>query len=500
VRIKDTSPPGLGGSGRDVAGLSATRLGAIGLGATRLGATGLGASAFGGSSLPTGDLYRAPAPIPAALLGRPDGDLLGLLPRSLYRRDRFKLPLDDRDICLINEPAGIRQVLVTEEQNFPKSDVMIAALKPLLGDGILISNGPMWQRQRAMLEPALHQMGVRRQFPAMAAAVADFVRRLDALGPGAEINLDSEISLFALDVIFRTIFSRPIEVSEAREISRAFLVYQDRAPQFEALGSVFATRPSAEAMSDTALAEISERIRDVIERRISSAPTETLDILQTIMASRDPATGDGFSRSELVDHITVLFLAGHETSASALVWCIFLLSQRPGLVDRIRKEAEALAPGRPLTQQELNKLECLRNVFRETLRLYPPSAFITRMAQRQTNVGGLEVKAGDMVVISPWLVHRHLKYWQQPEFFDPDRFSAERERRIVPGTYLPFGLGPRVCTGRSFAMIEAPLLLVELIRRFTFVTIEPESVIPSYRLLVRPKQPIRCRIDPAPRH
>jgi cytochrome P450 len=453
---------------------------------------------FAATYRPPDGLYRAPVPSPAALFGPSDGDLLGLLPQGLYRRDQFRFPLDGRDVCLINDPAGIRQVLVTEEQNFPKSDLMIAALKPLLGDGILISNGPVWQRQRTMLEPAFQQMRVRRQFPVMASTVADFVQRLDALGPGAEINLDAEISLFALDVIFRTIFSRPIEPDEAQEIFQAFSVYQDRAPQFEALTSLLAPGTPAAGVSDQSLGAISERIRDIVEQRIISAATDSDDILQALMASRDPASGEGFGRTELVDQITVLFLAGHETSASALAWCIFLLSQQPRLADQIREEAEALAPGRSLAQEELNKLVSLRNVFRETLRLYPPSAFMTRVAKSDTTVSGSKIKAGDLVVVSPWLVHRHHKYWQQPEHFDPDRFSAERERDIIPGTYLPFGLGPRVCTGRSLAMIEGPLLVVELLRKFRFTTLEPESVIPSYRLLVRPKTPIRCRLDRVP--
>jgi cytochrome P450 len=446
-----------------------------------------------------GGLYRAPVPRRLSPSEQPNGDLLALLPQSLYRRDQFTLPLAGRDICLINEPAGIRQILVTEEQNFPKSDVMIAALKPLLRDGILISEGSLWERQRAMLEPAFQQMRVRRQFPVMASTVADFVRRLEAFGPEAEVNLDAEISLFALDVIFRTIFSTPIDAHEALEIFEAFSVYQDRAPQFEAVTSLFATPSSKAILPDSQLSAISDRIRDVIERRINSAATGTENILNAIMASRDPASREGFNRSELIDHITVLFLAGHETSASALVWCLFLLSQQPTLADQIRREADAVAPGRSLTQEELNKLASLRNVFRETLRLYPPSGFMTRMAKRDTTISGLEVKAGTLVVVSPWLMHRHEKYWQQPEFFDPDRFSAERERDIVPGTYLPFGLGPRVCAGRSLAMIEGPLLVAELIRKFTFVPVEPESVTPSYRLLVRPKQPILCRIDRVPR-
>jgi cytochrome P450 len=453
---------------------------------------------FVGTHRPPDALYRAPVPLPGALFGRSDGDLLGLLPQGLYRRDQFRFPLQGRDVFLVNDPAGIRQVLVTEEPNFPKSDLMIAALKPLLGDGILISNGPVWQRQRAMLEPALQQMRVRHQYPVMVATVADFVQRLEALGPGAEINLDAEISLFALDVIFRTIFSRPMEPDEAREIFEAFTFYQDRAPQFEALTSLFVPGSPAADVPDQSLGVIGDRIRDFIERRITLAAGNNDDILRALMASRDPASGEGFSRTELVDQITVLFLAGHETSASALAWCIFLLSQQSGLADRIRQEAEALAPGRSLAQDELNKLVSLRNAFRETLRLYPPSAFMTRVAKSDTIVCGSQIKAGDLVVVSPWLIHRHHKYWQQPEHFDPDRFSAERERDIIPGTYLPFGLGPRVCTGRSLAMIEGPLMVAELLRKFRFTALEPASVIPSYRLLVRPKTPIRCRIDPVP--
>jgi cytochrome P450 len=453
---------------------------------------------FAGPYVPPEGLYRAPVPLPGALFGRTDGDLLGLLPQGLYRRDQFRFPLDGRDVCLINDPAGIRQVLVTEEVNFPKSDLMIAALKPLLGEGILISNGPVWQRQRAMMEPTFQQMRVRHQFPVMAATVADFVQRLEALGPGAEINLDAEISLFALDVIFRTIFSRPIEPDEAREIFQAFTLYQDHAPQFEALTSLFVPGSRGGDVSAQSLDAIGERIRAFVERRINSAATDGDGILQALMASRDPASGEGFGRTELVDQITVLFLAGHETSASSLAWCIFLLSQQPGLADQIRWEAEALAPGRPLAQEELNKLASLRNAFRETLRLYPPSAFMTRVAKSDTIVSGSEIKARDLVLVSPWLVHRHHKYWQQPEYFDPDRFSAERERDIIPGTYLPFGLGPRVCTGRSLAMIEGPLMVTELLRKFRFTTLEPESVVPSYRLLVRPKTPIRCRLDRMP--
>jgi cytochrome P450 len=234
-------------------------------------------------------------------------------------------------------------------------------------------------------------------------------------------------SACSLDVIFRTIFSRPIEPDEAREIFEAFAFYQDRAPQFEALTSLFVPGSPAPDVSDQSLGAIGERIRDFVERRITSAAADSDDILQALMASRDPASGEGFGRIELVDQVTVLILAGHETSASALAWCTFLLSQRPGLADQIRQEAEALAPGRSLAQEELNKLVSLRNVFRETLRLYPLSAFMTRVAKSDAIVCGSEIKAGDLVVVSPWLVH-----------LQKGRTVAEPEEAgVTPGDIIP---------------------------------------------------------------
>jgi cytochrome P450 len=441
-------------------------------------------------------LYAAPAPRRKSTLGQSDGDLLSLLPDGLYRRDWVSFQRSGREIHLINEPGGIRQVLVTQEENFPKSDLMRTALTPLLGEGILISDGPIWQRQRVMLEQALAHMRVRRQFQVMAKAIADFVQRLEAIGPRSRISLDAEISFFALDVIFRTIFSRPIEMEEAQEVYGAFSDYQNSVSD-ESYAMFAVTTPSG---SRESLGAFGEQVRGVIDRLIerrlaSPAPGADDDILRSMMTSRDTVTGKGFDRTELVDQIAVLFLAGHETSACVLTWCIFLLSQHPDVADQIRREADALAPGRPLTQEELNKLVTLRNVFRETLRLYPPSAFFTRVAKRDTKIGDRDIEAGSLIIVSPWLVHRHREYWPNPECFDFDRFSVEREREIIPGTYLPFGLGPRVCPGRAFAMIEGPLLVAELIRKFKFTAINPQDVVPSYRLVVRSKQPISCLIE-----
>jgi len=451
---------------------------------------------------PHGTPYRPPAPVPQQTILGVDSDMLERMSAAFYTRTSIRLRGIDRNVVIINDPNEIKNVLSVSVDAFPKSDLMIAALEPLVGDGIFISNGIDWRRQRRMLEPALTQMRVRRLYPLMSATVTDCVARLRSLGTGAEVALDAEMSFVALDVIFRTIFSRPVSAEEAREISDTFSEYQDRAPQ-DAMVALFGGSNAA-AVPTGELSKIASGIRSFIARlideRLSTSPQQTPpeDILQAAIDARDPEDGSAFSREELVNQIAVLFLAGHETSASVLTWCIFILSQQPQMAEKIRNEVIALTGGRPLDQDELNKIILARDVFREALRLYPPVGFITRVSTSAATIGGYEVEAGTLIVISPWLMHRHNKYWKAPDIFDPERFSEARERDIVPGTYIPFGLGARVCAGRTIAMIEGPLVLAELIRGLRFTPLQPDKVAASFRLTVRPKSSIRCKIEVLP--
>jgi cytochrome P450 len=446
--------------------------------------------------------YRPPAPMHRPMLARFDSDLLEMMSASFYRRAAIRLPGKGRDVFIANDPAEIRNILAVSVDAFPKSDLMIAALRPLLGDGFLISNGPIWQRQRRMLEPALSQMHLRRIYPLLSATITDFVAKLRSQSTGTEIALNGEMSFVALDMIFRTIFSRPISDEEGRILANAFAEYQDKAPQ-DIITVLFGNAASDE-LPQAELNAIGARIRSVIEGLVderltlSSRASHAGDILQSVIDARDPEDGSAFSREDIVNQITVLFLAGHETSASALTWSLFILSQQPQLAERIRSEAIALAGERPLTQDEVNKIVIARNIFREALRLYPPAGFISRAATKAAMVGHYEIESGSLIVISPWLLHRHHKYWKDPDIFDPERFSAAREREIVPGTFIPFGLGARVCTGRTIAMIEGPLVIAELMRAFRFVTPQADAVTPSFRLTVRPKVTIRCRVETLP--
>ena len=447
--------------------------------------------------------YRPPAPYPRRMLSGFDGNLLNMLAAGFFRRKAVRLPNRGADVLVVNDPNEIRNIMSVSVDAFPKSDMMVAALEPLIGDGIFISSGEIWRRQRRMLEPALKQMRVRRLYPLMSASVRDFIARLRALGPGAEINLDAEMIFVALDIIFRTIFSRPIGQEDAHEISTAFLEYQTKAPQ-DILTLLFGDNAVPQTAAPGELAAIGGRIRAVVARMIDerlASPDQQQsaeDILQAAIDARDPTDESAFSREELINQVTVFFLAGHETTASVLTWAAFILSQLPQLAETIRGQTLAVSGTRAVSQDELSKIPAARNMFRETLRLYPPLAFVSRAATKPATICGYEIEAGSFVIVSPWLIHRHHEFWKDADIFDAERFAESRERDIVPGTFIPFGLGARVCTGRIIAMIEGPLVIAELMRAVRLTTLNPQEVAPTFRLTLRPSLPIRCRIEPLP--
>ncbi|MFM7784577.1 MAG: cytochrome P450, partial [Gammaproteobacteria bacterium] len=191
-----------------------------------------------------------------------------------------------------------------------------------------------------------------------------------------------------------------------------------------------------------------------------------------------------------------MFLAGHETTASALTWILYLIARVPSVEQRILAEVERIAGHGPVEFAHVKDMHYVRNVFREALRLYPPITFMPRVALENTRIGERRVKRGALVMISPWVMHRHLRLWKDPDAFDPDRFSAEREAEIPQWAYIPFGQGPRICVGQAFAMAEAVLMLAELLRRYAFEPLAPGDVRPVARLTTRPDRQILCRIRP----
>ncbi len=348
------------------------------------------------TELSNAELYRPPAPRPTtpvrALLTaawQGDRDLLTLLPQDAYRAQVSPLGRSRRSILLVNAPEEVGPILANASGIYPKNDLMVGALEGLVGNSIFVSDGAAWRRQRRMIDPAFSHMRINTAFNSMAGAVADCETRWDAqAASGQPFSLDAAMSYLTADIICRTIFSRPFDSGIGHDVFHAFTAFERSVANVELtrllLGKPFAKVPQPPKVRE-ACRIIRAHFDTMLDQWLADGPKD--DIAGAIIAARDPETGEAFSREELIDQIGVFFLAGHETTASVLTWTFFILSQRPDIAARMREEIDRVTEGGPITFEHTKKLVFTRNVFRETLRLYPPITFIPRVAAEDTTIG-----------------------------------------------------------------------------------------------------------------
>ncbi len=419
-----------------------------------------------------------------------------------YRMKAGEVRLPGMHLYMLNHPEAVTQVMEVRHDAFPKSPLLGKALQPLLGESIFTTNGAQWQRQRAMMDPAFALARLQTAFPPMQAAVDALLERLAALPSGAEHDIEVEMTHVTADIIFRTIFSTPMEGDDARRIFHAFARFQALAPRLM-LPSLFGVRwlvwPWDIWRSRRAAGEIRQLLEKLIRPRYAAyqggATDQPRDILQSFIEARDAASSTPFEFAELVDQVAMLFLAGHETSASALTWACHLIANCKDIQKRMHAEAAGLGELSSIQASDLKSLELIRNVFRETLRLFPPVGFIARQASTACPLGGKQLDPGDTVVVAPWLIQRHRKYWQSPDQFDPDRFDRPETRDSLREAYLPFGMGPRVCLGAAFALQEATLILARLVRDYELTTVPGHVPLPVGRLTIRSANGVRLRLE-----
>lgn len=454
--------------------------------------------------MPEATLYRPPRPSklpPIAALARTlwhgDGDLLSLLPGAAFSMAVGELGYSRRSIKLFNDPALIREILEDPNEIFPKSDLMVGALEPLIGESIFVTDGEKWRRQRAMIDPAFTLMRLTLAFAAMTAAVEAFEARLQAAAASGEaISLDFAMSQLTADIICRTVFSVSLETEVAREVFEDFALFERDVAQVKIWRLIIDpawTKPKQEPAVLAACARIRAHLGALIDTHLAPGAAYN-DIASAVIAARDADTGQPFTREELIDQLGVFFLAGHETTASALTWAFYLLAQRPDVLARLRGEVAEVVGEGPVSFEHAKRLGFIRAVFKETLRLYPPITFLPRVALKAARVGKWRVRRGALIMISPWTVQRHRAYWREPDAFDPERFLPERESEVVPGAYIPFGHGPHTCVGAGFAALESALILAQLARRFEFEILAPERVQPAARLTTRPRREIMAHV------
>jgi cytochrome P450 len=428
-------------------------------------------------------------------------DILSAQPARLYRAwmAEFRTPFFRSYLC--NQPDLIDLVLRARPDDFPKSARVSEGLRPLLGQSVFVTNGETWKRQRRIIDPAFEGGRLRDTFGAMVAAGQGAVARLSPLADGTPRDIEPHTSHAAADVIFRTLFSIPIEHETASAVFEQFKAHQRTQPvlnlaAFVPLPRWFPrfhrrkTRETARSIRALITQLTAQRMGEI------EAGTAPDDLATKIMTTADPQTGARFDTQEMVDQVAIFFLAGHETSASALAWALYLLALYPDWQDRLAEEAEAVFGSCTPEFSDMSRLRVARDVFRETLRLYPPVPMMVREATRPECFRNRDVKPGAQVVISPWHLHRHERLWDDPDGFDPARYGTGNGKSCLREAYIPFSAGQRVCTGAGFAMIEGPLLLAILVRAYRFDAVPERPAMPVAHLTVRGRDGIWLSISP----
>jgi cytochrome P450 len=413
-------------------------------------------------------------------------DILSAQPERLYRAKMAEFRTPFFRSFLVNEPALVREVLNQRPADFPKSNRVTKGLAPLLGRSVFVTNGAEWQHQRRIIDPAFEGGRLSSSFDAMLAAGEAAANRIKA----GKLDVEAWASHATADVIFRTLFSLPIEDDVAQATYQAFRTFQREQP----VATIASLIPWLPVRQSRAAREAAEALRALIEGLVAARQVDISngnapdDLATKIMTTPDPETGECFSKSEMVDQVAIFFLAGHETSAALLGWALWCLAAAPDWGGQVSDEAAAFLDVPAFSG--LSKMRVTRNVLRETLRLYPPVPMFVRETALPENFRKRDVKPGAQIVISPWHLGRHVDHWTDADDFDPGRWAAGQP--APKEAWLPFSTGARVCPGAGFAMAEAAVLLACVMARFRFEVLD--EPVPVAHLTVRSRDGIRLRV------
>lgn len=388
---------------------------------------------------------------------------------------------------MIMAPEGVRRVLNGRVEDYPKSDIARAILRPAIGESMLVAEGAEWRRQRRMAAPAFQPRHVAGLGAVMHAAAARSIARLEAQA-GRAANLLDEMTRATFDVISDVTFSGGARVDRA-SVMRALEAYGAAAGRMSFLDVLAAPEwvPRPGRMRDSEEMAAMKEMADatIAGRRAETGKGDAPPDLLDLMLEAEGPEGEGLSLRDIRDNLLAFIVAGHETTALTLAWALYLCGFDPAVQDRARAEARAVLGDRIATAEDVARLPHVRAVIDETLRLYPPAAFLSRTALEPDLICGCEIHPGDTVSIPVYAIHRHRALWAEPDAFRPERFlSGPPPARY---TYLPFGDGPRVCIGARFALQEAVIILASLLARFRFTAVPGKVPEPTVLITLRPE-------------
>jgi cytochrome P450 len=411
-----------------------------------------------------------------------------------YQEDVLVRRFLGRSHLLINAPDVIHHVLVENPGNYRRSPASIRILRPITGNGLLLSEGEDWRLQRRTIAPSL----APRTLPVLARHIVTSTRETVA-GLGAQTNqpidLLAAMQNLALDIAGRSMFSLETRQYGAamRRMLTEYGVQYAKPHLFDMV-----LPPWIPTLRDLGRRRFQHRwmalMAEIMQARLAEPAADTpRDLFDLLLAARDPETGEGFSPDQLRDQIATMILAGHETTAVTLFWSLVLLAGAPDQQQRVAEEARDIEITPDNAMAAMPRLVRTRAVISEALRLYPPAFALAREAIGPDRVGDIEIPRGTVLLIAPWVLHRHRRLWRDPDAFDPSRFLPDAPP-IPRFAYLPFGAGPRVCVGAQFALAEATLVLAMLIRDFEVTLNDPLSVLPVAVVTTQPNHPPTFRL------
>ncbi|MFO1013878.1 MAG: cytochrome P450 [Caulobacteraceae bacterium] len=388
---------------------------------------------------------------------------------------------------VLSDPAAVKHVLLDNVANYPKHEMERRFFTALFGAGLLSIEGDLWRTHRRVMAPAFSPSSVASYAADMAGASEDFAARWAQQPDGQEIDASADMTELTLQIISRTMFSTDQLVDLiGRTMAQGF-----ESQNFNILDILPVIGPARMKEREARMAALFRPLDDEIakliaarEGRLADGPQ---DLLARLVAAKDDETGQGLTAQEVRDEVITIFIAGHETTATAMGWLWYVLSQQPAEEARLHEELDRVLGGRTPTQEDLANLPYTRRVVDETMRLFPPAPGISnRVALESDEVGGHKVKPGDNMLVFPWVLHRHRDLWEDPERFDPDRFLPERSVGRHRFAYMPFGAGPRICIGQMMAVNEIILILATLAQKFRLELAPEADVKLKHNITLRP--------------
>ena len=446
-----------------------------------------------------------PLPARVALVNQPLGlfrslamarrNVLSIIPEIAVKQPMVSGKMGKR-WHMVMDPTAIREMLLDRVDDYPKSLVTKNLLRPAIGDSLFIAEGAHWRWQRRAVAPAFSHRNMLNLSPIMTAAAQRSADRIAAAGPRA-INMLDEMVTSTFDVISDVTFSGG-DGFERGAVHRAiddYIAEAGKLSLFDILGLPDWLPRPGRAMSGRALKDMKRIADGAIDARAERGPSDTPDLLDLLLDGTDPKTKRQMNTAELRDNLLTFIVAGHETTALTLSWALYLMGFDQAVQQKARAEAQTVLQGRAATGADVENLPYIRQIIDETLRLYPPAGVISRTAQRNDTLCGREVRPGDTVMVPIYALGRHQQLWDQPDVFDPDRF---KDRKAIDRyAYLPFGDGPRICIGASFAQQEAVIILATLLSRFRFTPVAGKSPEPVMILTLRPEGGVWLTATPA---